>query len=509
MIDFALRAAQGIGKGATLCCSSLEAIAARQRPVPTLTDEARRAMRESFTALRVAADTGSPIYGLTTGFGPLVRYQASENATDQGVGLINHLAAGFGPPVPAPIVRAMILLRLHTLGQGCSGIDPRAVSALSDILDAGIDPYVPQVGSVGASGDLIPLAHVARVLVGQGEVLDGARRVPAADALLRRGLAPVELSGRDALAIVNGTTYMTAYSALALARAQRLLEWSCRVTGWIYRLLGARAQALDPRLHAARGHAGQARAAALIRDEAGSRGLWEDATRPLQEVYSIRCAPQIIGAAMDQIDHARTLIEREMNGINDNPLIDSESCHVIHGGNFQGQQIAFAADALNVALVQTAALIERQIDVLVNPELNGGAPLMLAWQPGATSGVAGAQITATALLAEMRHHQGPCATASIPTNGRNQDIVSMGAMAARQAWDQTERLAAILSIHSIAASQLSFLRREGRAAGNPVPPIDGLPRIEGIREDRALFPDIERLTPYWLAPSAGSAHRCS
>lgn len=487
-----LRLAPGGGLGV----AQIERFATDPSARVELSDESLLAMRRARHVLESARARGEQIYGMTTGFGPHVRYAASECASEHGAGLIAHLGAGWGPAAPDEVVLATMLVRAQAVAQGMSGIAEPAAEALVALLNARVSPVVPEIGSVGASGDLIPLSHVARVLMGEGEVrVDGVRE-PAHLALARCGLKPLRLSGRDALAIVNGTGFMTAYAALACARAQRLIETAELITGWIYRVLGCRAQALDARLHAARGHDGQAASAAAILEEASRDGEWEDRSRPLQEVYSLRCAAQFLGACRDQVAHARVLIERETAGVSDNPVVWTEPDHeaVLHGGNFQGQQIAFACDVLNSAMVQVAVLAERQLDVLVNPELNGGAPLLLAWQPGATSGMAGAQITATALVAEMRHHGGPAATSSIPTNGRNQDVVSMGTLASRAAYGQAPRLSAVLAILAMGADQLTFLRRRGRAVGRVVERPAALPTFEPFEQDRTLHADIERMS---------------
>ncbi len=465
-------------------------------------DDARIAMVRSRDVLARARDQGQEIYGLTTGFGPHVRYAASTCADEQGAGLIAHLGAGFGPSASHEVALATMLIRAQALALGMSGIAPAAADALVALLNARITPLIPEIGSVGASGDLIPLSFIARLIMGEGEARIDGRTVPAIQALSSAGLQPLALSGRDALALVNGTSFMSAYAALAAARAQRLIGVGEQMTGWLYRVLGCRAQALDPRLHEARGHCGQIQSAAAIREEALRDGEWEDRSRPLQEVYSLRCAPQFLGACRDQVAFARITIEAEINGVNDNPVVwsgpDDESA-VIHGGNFQGQQIAFAADLLNSALVQAGVLAERQLDVMVNPELNGGAPLLLAWQPGATSGMAGAQITATSLVAEMRHHGGPVATSSIPTNGRNQDVVSMGTLAARACLGQAERLSAILAIVGMSADQLTSLRAEGRATGRLVSRPEWMPAFAAFQQDRPLYLDIQRIARALIA----------
>lgn len=493
-----------LGPDVRLSCADVESAARDHRTRFAFTLEARRAMHASCEALARAHAASTEIYGLTTGFGPHVQFRAAADAFDQGAGLIAHLAAGCGPIADPAFVRAAMIIRAQAIAQGRSGIDLPAADALLALLHAGITPVVPEVGSVGASGDLIPLSHVARVLAGEHECFVNGRRVPARDALARAGITPLRLSGRDALALVNGTAFMTAFAALAVTRAQRLFLRAEHLTGYLYRLLGCRQQALDPRLHAARGHPNQQRSAESIRHEAARFGPWEDTTRPLQEVYSLRCAPQFFGAGRDNIAFALDTITREINGVNDNPLIladDSPSPAILHGGNFQGQQISFACDALNAAIVQAAITVERQLDVLVNPELNGGAPLLLAWQPGATSGLAGVQITASALIAEMRHHSLPSAIASVPTNGRNQDVVSMGTLAARAALGQTDRLATVLAANAIAAAQLNFLRLRGRAPGRTSPPPEWLDSYTPFEADRPLHDDLARFATAFIEPA--------
>ncbi len=562
-----------VGVDCRLDCEALERVARMSAPRIRLSARSQAAMDASRDILLRRQAAGDAIYGVTTGFGPFVRYDSAANGqAAHGEGLIAHLGAGWGPSAPADVVRASMLLRVHTLAQGWSGVRPNVVGGYIEMLANGIVPSVPIIGSVGASGDLIPLAHIARALCGQGDVLCTASvhgraggdtanaaaaaqtetytgamagAIPAADALSAAGMTPLELDGRDALALTNGTAFLTAYAALAVARAERLIARAEDLTGWLYRALGCRASALDPRLHHARGHTGQRQSAAAIRAEAGRYGAWEDTARPLQEIYSLRCAPQILGACRENLAFARRLIETELNGVSDNPLcgssverqtlsVERETLRVehealgleageeetsgnvlqkavleeavleeamLHGGNFHGQQVAFAADALNAALTQVGLLVDRQLDALLDPRINGNAPLLLAWEPGATSGMAGAQITATALAAEMRTHAQSYATGSIPTNGGNQDIVSMGTLAARMVCEQTERLAPLLAILGMALVQLGFLREQKRASGAPTPTPVWMPPFAPFAKDRALRHDITRIAQAWLLPA--------
>jgi len=492
-----------LGPDVRLSCEAVEAAAHAAPPSLRVTDAGREALRDARSAFESVRDAGVPIYGVTTGFGPFVDQPPNDTSEQaHGHNLLAHLGTGAGPLAGAPVVRAMIVARLQSLVQGHSGIRLSTVETICRLLEANLTPVVPEVGSLGASGDLTPLAHAALAYTGSGRVLNpNGEPCDAATALDRAGLGPLSLDARDALALVNGTSFTTGIAALATARTRRLLDRAEALTGWAYQLLGCSLQPLDDRLHAARGHTGQVESAAAIRTAATRSGSFEASDRPLQEPYSLRTAPQMLGAVRDHLSHARSLVETELNGADDNPIVDPEEPAVLHGGNFQGQQVAFAADALNEAATQMGVLAERQLDLLLSPDRNGGAPALLAWQPGPTSGFAGAQLTATALVSELRQNAQMAATSSIPTNQNNQDVVSMGALAARTARDQTERLAPILAVVGMALAQLTHLRRQGRADGPAPDPPRWMPSFDPVVEDRPLHDEIDRLATRWLLPS--------
>ncbi|MFB6231769.1 MAG: histidine ammonia-lyase [Salinibacter sp.] len=497
------RSSLSLGPDVSLACEEVERAALRAGTSLQTTDAADEALASARSALNRARAEGRSIYGVTTGLGPLVDETAASEEADRGGELIAHLGTGAGAFAAPPLVRATMIVRLQALVQGHSAVRPALVDGVMRVVEANLVPAVPEIGSLGASGDLTPLAHVARACTGEGFVVeDGDQLVDADEALVEAGLSPLSLDRRDALGLVNGTAFMTAYAALALARGWRLLERAEALTGWMYRLLGCSLEALDARLHEARGHSGQAESAAAIREVATQGERVSSADRPLQEVYSLRCAPQVLGAVRDQLRYVRGLVETELNGATDNPVLDAEDADVLHGGNFQGQQVAFAADALNEALTQVGVLAERQLDMLLSPDQNGGAPPLLAWEPGPNSGFGGAQLTATALVAEMRSDAQMAATASIPTNGDNQDVVSMGALAARRAYGQTDHLAPILSVAGLALAQLTHLRAGGRADGPAPNPPDWMPAFDPVRKDRALRNEIDRLADHWLSPSS-------
>lgn len=494
-----------VGPTTSLSCAQVEHLAQQTETTIFLDEAARNAIQHSRTTFETLRDRGDEIYGSTTGFGPFVAFSADQDGHVQGASLLAHLGAGCGPSAPSVVVRATMLTRIATLARGGSGVRPETLDALIALFNQGIVPDVCEVGSVGASGDLVPLAQIAQVLCGSGRIVAPEPIDVSPDVLTRFRLEPITLEGREGLAMTNGTSFLTAYAACATARATRLIDAVERLTAWLFDALRGRDACLDPRLHAARGQFGQQFSAANIR--AARANTPEDTARPLQEVYSVRCAAQVIGAARDGLLHATRVIEREINGIDDNPLIapqtESEAAAALHGGNFHGQPVSFAADILNAALVQVAVLLERQLAVVLNPQLNGGAPLLLAWEPGRDSGMAGAQLTATAIVAEMRHHVMPSCTASIPTNGDNQDVVSMGTLASRTAFEQTDRLANLCAIQTIALEQLGALRTAGRAPGSAAPRPKWVPDYTPFEHDRALRDDIARLSRFFVSTDSG------
>ncbi|MES3628582.1 MAG: aromatic amino acid ammonia-lyase [Longimonas sp.] len=495
-----------LGPNVTLPPAVVEQFSTSSSSAVVLTSAAETACQQARATLETLREQEAPLYGVTTGFGPLVQHDSAPTSQERAQSLVAHLTTGTGPLMPRPVTRAMLLLRLHALSQGHSGIRRPVLHALRDLINASITPAIPSIGSVGASGDLTPLAFVARVLTGSGTCLDSEdQRVPAEAALEAADIEPVMLDARDALGIVNGTSFMTAYLALACARAQRLLVYAETHTGWIFRLLGASLEPLDPALHEARGHRAQVESATVIREAAENGDYAQGDNRPLQEIYSLRCAPQVLGACRDQIGYATRITKTELNGVSDNPLLFHEPPRAIHGGNFQGQQIAFAADALNAALTQIGVLMERQLDLLLTPAHNGGAPPLLAWTPGATHGFAGAQLTATALVAELRQRAQMTATSSIPTNGGNQDVVSMGSLAARTAYEQTPHVARILSIHALAALQLRHLQRDDRATGPAPAPPSHWPDMPPLTTDRPLHDELNAFADTLLAPPSSHA----
>lgn len=434
------------------------------------------------------------IYGVTTGYGPLARHHVGpEHAAALQRNLIYHLAAGVGPALPDVHVRALMAARAATLARGLSGVGAAVVDLLLACLERGVTPVVPEKGTVGASGDLTPLAHVALVLIGEGHARYQGRDLPGADALRAAGLAPVSLGHKDGLALVNGTAAMTGIAAINAERARRAAALMARLAVLHAEVLGGYAEAWDPRFGRARPHPGQRAAhAALAAHAAGSARLTPSVQpppplaaamgtdglcsvpEPHQDPYTVRCVPQELGAILDVLAFHAGVVDTELNAATDNPLVfapDSatgEAGAVLHGGNFYGQHVAFASDALATAVVKLAAWSERALARLVHPAYNRGLPAFLhGGAPGVTSGFMGAQVTATALVAEMRTLAVPASIQTIPTNTDNQDVVTLGTVAARKAAGLLDLAWPVLAVHALALTQAAELRARDAGAASP------------------------------------------
>ncbi|RAY16891.1 aromatic amino acid lyase [Actinomadura craniellae] len=435
---------------------------------------------------------GRPIYGASTGFGPLVVHAGRADDVDQSESILAHLSAGQGPDLEPGTVRAMMLVRLHSLTRGHSGASTATIDALIAALRTPLVPAVPRLGSVGASGDLIPLAHMVQALKGSdgAHAYIGAEHLPAAQALRRLGLPPLRPDGRDGLALVNGTSLTAATAGLAVAELDRSHAIAAVLTCVLVDVLGAAPTFLAPQLLEAFGHPEVAEVGERMRALlAGSR---PSGLRALQEPYSLRCTPQLLGPARSHLDHARQVITRDLNSISDNPLFFPGADVIAHGGNFFSQPAAFAADVLVMVATQLGNLAERQLDLLVDPHRNTGLPALLAADPGRQHGVAGVQLAATALVADMRRRVIPISSQSLPTNLHNQDIVPLGTLAAQTAWEVTR------SLRLLHGSLAVALRQAVHLGARPTAPactaiVDALMEaIPPIDPDRPLHGDVRR-----------------
>ncbi|OON73895.1 histidine ammonia-lyase [Streptomyces tsukubensis] len=390
------------------------------------------------TFARRHIDAGNAVYGASTGFGPLVDFRGRDETQQQAENALAHLGAGQGPNLDAPLVRATMLARLSVLCQGRSGVSTGVVQALAAALGSSFAPAVPSTGSLGASGDLIPLSYVARALKGDGEAYADGTLMPAARALAHCGLTPLELDEREALALVNGTSLTAAAVGLATLSVARSLTVSVLLTALLCDTLGCSTEFASPALLRLYAHPDAERVGAGLRGQL--EGIRPDDGRSLQEPYSVRCSPQLIGAVGSTIAYADRVTHDSLNSVTDNPVFFVEDESVIHGGNFFGQSLAFAGDLLSVGSAQLGNLAERQLDALVDPRRNGGRPPMLSPAPGQQHALQGVQLAATAMVVEMRRDTVPASAQSLPTNWHNQDVVPLGTHAALTALRQATSL---------------------------------------------------------------------
>ncbi|MEN9281597.1 MAG: hypothetical protein RL594_532 [Bacteroidota bacterium] len=418
--------------------------------------DARERVRASRAAVDRWIDEGRVIYGMNTGFGEFANVAISRDDVErlQENLIISH-SAGMGTLLPREIVRAMMVLRINALAKGCSGVRESTLDALVAMVNADIVPAIPSQGSVGSSGDLAPLSHLALCLIGRGEcVVDGVRR-PSAEVLRQHGIEPVRLAAKEGLALINGTQMMCAFGALTIARARRLARM-CDLAGALSldALRGTDA-AFDDRLHAVRPHPGQRQVAANLRrlvDGSAIRESHRTGDGKVQDAYSLRCMPQVHGASRDTIEYAASVIEREMNSATDNPLIFADDDTHIQGGNFHGQPLALVLDFLAIAIAELANISERRTERLVNHAL-GGLPRFLTREGGLNSGMMIAQYTAAALVSENKVLAHPASVDSIPTSANQEDHNSMGSIAARKLWDVLRNVESVVSIEVLCASR--------------------------------------------------------
>jgi histidine ammonia-lyase len=409
-----------------------------------------------------AAAAQAPIYGINTGFGKLAskRIRPEQTALLQRNLIVSH-CCGVGPPAPEPIVRLMMALKIISLGRGASGVRRGVIEQLEAMLARGIYPLVPQQGSVGASGDLAPLAHLTAVMIGEGQAIVDGAIVPGSDALAAVGLPPLTLGPKEGLALINGTQFSTAYAVFGLLRAHGLVR-AALVTGALsVDAAMASTAPFRPEIQQLRGHAGQiAAGATLISLLEGSdiRMSHLEGDERVQDPYCLRCQPQVAGAALDLLTQAARTLTVEVNAVTDNPLVLVESGEIVSGGNFHAEPVAFAADQIALALSEIGAIAERRIATLVDPALNFGLPPFLTSDPGLNSGFMVAEVTAAALFAENKQRAAPCSIDSTPTSANQEDHVSMAAHAARRLSDMADNLATILGIELLVAAQGITLR---------------------------------------------------
>ncbi len=482
--------------GNTLSLKQLLAVA-NDRAEVTLTEEAHRKVRASRDLVERVAASDVASYGINTGFGTLaeVRIDKKDLRQLQRNLLLSH-AAGVGAPLPIPEARALLLLRCNVLAKGFSGIRPQTLELALAMLNRDVVPVVPERGSVGASGDLAPLAHLALTLIGEGEAFFRGERLRARDALSRAGLAPVVLEAKEGLALVNGTQAMCAVGALTMVRADALAELA-DVAGamTLEGLLGSH-KPFGEEIQAVRPHEGQRACAGHLRTLLRESQLVETHVNcsKVQDPYSLRCMPQVHGAARDGLAFARRTLEIEINSATDNPLVFAETERVVSGGNFHGQPVSLALDVVAMALTQLSSISERRVEQLVNPALSG-LPPFLARNSGLNSGFMIAQVTSAALVAESRILSHPASVDSIPSSAGREDHVSMGMTAALKARQVAEQTRTCLAIEVLVASQALDLRLPVLAGKGPRAAHQLVrSKVPTLEDDREIHLDIEAVS---------------
>jgi histidine ammonia-lyase len=474
----------------------VEAVARRRSPI-ALSERALDTLARARAHVEELAARDRPVYGVSTGFGALAtRHIPVARRSRLQHSLIRSHAAGSGPEVEPEVTRAMMLLRLRTLVSGHTGVRPVVAETLAALLNAGVVPVVREHGSLGCSGDLAPLAHVALTLLGEGEVRDAEGRLrPAADGLAAAGITPMELAAKEGLALINGTDGMLGMLVLACQDLGRLLRAADLAAAMSVEALLATDRVFDSELMALRPHPGQAASAANIRRLLRGSAIVDshrtpDCTR-VQDAYSLRCAPQVTGAARDTLDHARVVADRELGSAIDNPVLTADG-RVESNGNFHGAPLAHVLDFLAIPAADVASMSERRTDRFLDTDRNGGLPPFLADDPGVDSGHMIAQYTQAAIVSELKRLAVPASVDSIPSSAMQEDHVSMGWAAARKLRRAVDGLTRVLAIELLTAARAIDLRRPLLPARGTGAVLDALrERVPGPGPDRFLAPEIE------------------
>jgi histidine ammonia-lyase len=478
----------------------------------SLNDSAIPAIKASAEAIARIVEAGEPVYGVNTGFGKLasVRIPSADLERLQRNIVLSH-ASGTGDPIERDIVRLMMALKLANLAQGASGVRLDTVRMIEAMLERDVLPVIPAQGSVGASGDLAPLAHMAAAMIGEGEVDTPSGRMDAGKALSEAGLQPLVLGPKEGLALLNGTQFSTAHALAALFEAERLFQCAL-VTGALSTEAAKGSDTpFDPRIHELRRHRGQIESAAALRalmDGSAIRESHRENDERIQDPYCLRCQPQVMGAVLDLLRQVARTLETEANGVTDNPLIFPDDAEALSGGNFHAEPVAFAADMLALALCEIGSLAERRIAMLIDPALSG-LPAFLTPKPGLNSGFMLPQVTAAALVSENKQRATAASVDSIPTSANQEDHVSMAAHGSRRLMPMLRNLRAIIAIELLCAAQ-------GCDFHMPLPSSEALEEVRFLvrrqipymEDDRYIAPDIDRAielvrTGAILAPAQG------
>jgi histidine ammonia-lyase len=483
--------------GQSLSLDDVVAVARERAPVE-LSPAARARMGHANAIVMALVESGAAVYGVTTGFGKLSEIAIPRDRLGElQVNLVRSHAAGVGPLLPERETRAMMLLRANVIAKGFSGARAVLADTLVAMLNAGLHPPIPEQGSVGASGDLAPLAHLALALIGEGTLSRDGTSGDAAAMLAAAGIAPVTLGPKEGITLINGTQAHTAVAALAVVDAHRLWQVAHLAGAMSLEALLGTPVAFDARIHDARGQLGQAASAALLRTllrDSEIRESHREGDPRVQDPYALRCMPQVHGPVLDAIDFCAGVVSRELNAATDNPLVFADSGELLSGGNFHGQSVAMALDFLAIALTNLATIAERRIDRLVHPDLNQGLPPFLTRDAGVSSGFMMAQVSAASLASECKVLSHPASVDTIPTDGNKEDVVPMAMGAAWKLRRVVENVRAVLAIELMCAAQGLDCRaplRAGRGAARGLALVREL--VAPLTADRVLAGDIAHL----------------
>ena len=453
-----------------------------------------RIVRSAETVKRLLA-TGNAIYGVNTGFGKLAKTRIAMDDLDRlQVNIVRSHAAGVGAPLSAGVTRLIMLMKLNALSQGASGISLTAMEALAGLINKDVLPIIPGQGSVGASGDLAPLAHMAATMLGEGEAVFESVTMPSADALKKASLAPITLGPKEGLALINGTQFSTACALVGLFNAWTNAR-ACIVTAALSTdaIMGSTAPLVDA-IHTLRGHRGQievARAQTALMDGSEIRESHREGDTRVQDPYCIRCQPQVSGAAIDLLRFAGQTLEIEANAVTDNPLVLVDEGLIVSGGNFHAEPVAFAADQIALAVAEIGAIAQRRIALMVDPTLSFDLPPFLTPDPGLNSGLMIAEVTTAALMSENKHLAHACSIDSTPTSANQEDHVSMAAHAARRLERMNANLNVILGVEAMCAAQGVEFRAPLKTSPTLQTAMAHIrAAVPTVKEDRFLAPDI-------------------
>ncbi|MFD2372029.1 histidine ammonia-lyase [Brevibacillus sp. GCM10020057] len=457
-----------------------------------LTAEALATVRRSREMVEQMVSQQRVVYGITTGFGKFSDVMISgEDVSQLQENLIMSHACGMGEPYPAEVVRAMMVLRINALAKGYSGIREETLLHLVELCNRGVHPVIPQQGSLGASGDLAPLAHMVLVMLGKGEAEVNGRRMPGKEALEQAGMAPIRLQAKEGLALINGTQAMTAQLCLALYDARIVLESAEVISAMTIEALRGIPKAFDPQLHLVRPHPGQQESARkLLLHLQGSERTTAQGELRVQDPYSLRCIPQVHGATRDTLEYVWQTVTRECNSVTDNPILFTETGDVISGGNFHGQPMAFAADFMAIAIAELANISERRTERLVNPQLSG-LPGFLTENGGLHSGFMITQYVAASIVSENKVLCHPASVDSIPSSANQEDHVSMGTTSARKLRTVVSNTAKVLAIEYLAAAQAIEFGHGALGAGTARAYEQLRKVVPRLTDDREMHPDLQ------------------